>query len=273
MSLQLFELFKGFRLMDLLDIAIVAYVSYKAIQLIQGTRAVQLLKGLVVLLISTKLSEWLGLYTINWILRNTMTVGVIALLVVFQPELRRALEQLGRGEFFSSSLLGLAEEELNKVIDHIAEAAEELSKGQIGALIVLEKETGLNEYIETGVKIGGSVSTELLINIFMPNTPLHDGAVIVRNDMIVAAGCYLPLSENPNLSKELGTRHRAALGITEETDAVAIIVSEETGVVSVAKEGKLSRYLDVKTLKNMLRDIYEIKDKKPSLWHWRKNHA
>src|SRR5690606_35070491 len=128
-----------------------------------------------------------------------------------------------------------------------------LSKGQIGALIVLEKETGLNEYIETGVKIGGSVSTELLINIFMPNTPLHDGAVIVRNDMIVAAGCYLPLSENPNLSKELGTRHRAALGITEETDAVAIIVSEETGVVSVAKEGKLSRYLDVKTLKNMLR--------------------
>ena len=137
----------------------------------------------------------------------------------------------------------------------------------------MEKETGLNEYIETGVKIGGSVSTELLINIFMPNTPLHDGAVIVRNDMIVAAGCYLPLSENPNLSKELGTRHRAALGITEETDAVAIIVSEETGVVSVAKEGKLSRYLDVKTLKNMLRDIYEIKDKKPSLWHWRKNHA
>ena len=273
MSLQFLELFKGFRLMDLLDIAIVAYVSYKAIQLIQGTRAVQLLKGLVVLLVSTKVSEWLGLYTINWILQNTMTVGVIALLVVFQPELRRALEQLGRGKFFSSSLLGLAEEELNKVIDHIAEAAEELSKGQIGALIVLEKETGLNEYIETGVKIGGSVSTELLINIFMPNTPLHDGAVIVRNDMIVAAGCYLPLSENPNLSKELGTRHRAALGITEETDAVAIIVSEETGVVSVAKEGKLSRYLDVKTLKNMLRDIYEIKDKKPSLWHWRKNHA
>ena len=273
MSLQLFELFKGFRLIDLLDIAIVAYVSYKAIQLIQGTRAVQLLKGLVVLVASTKLSEWLGLYTINWILRNAMTVGVIALLIVFQPELRRALEQLGRGRFFSSPILGLAEEELNKVIDHIANAAIELSKSQIGALIILEKQTGLNEYIETGVKIGGIVTVELLINIFTPNTPLHDGAVIIQNDNIMAAGCYLPLTENPNLSKELGTRHRAALGITEETDAVAIIVSEETGVISVAKDGKLSRYLDVKTLKNMLRDIYEIKNKKPSLWKWRKDHA
>jgi len=273
MLLEILELFKGFRLMDLLDIAIVAYVSYKAIQLIQGTRAVQLLKGLVVLLVSTKVSEWLGLYTINWILQNTMTVGVIALLVVFQPELRRALEQIGRGKFFSSSIFGLTEEEMNKVIDYIANAAEELSRQQIGALMVLEKETGLNEYIESGVKIGGNVSTELLINIFIPNTPLHDGAVIIRNDRILAAGCYLPLTENPNLSKELGTRHRAALGITEETDAVAIIVSEETGVISVAKEGKLSRYLDVKTLKNMLKDIYEIKEKKPSLWYWRKNHA
>jgi diadenylate cyclase len=159
------------------------------------------------------------------------------------------------------------------VIDHIANAAIELSKSQIGALIILEKQTGLNEYIETGVKIGGFVTVELLINIFTPNTPLHDGAVIIQNDNIMAAGCYLPLTENPNLSKELGTRHRAALGITEETDAVAIIVSEETGVISVAKDGKLSRYLDVKTLKNMLRDIYEIKNKKPSLWKWRKDHA
>lgn len=273
MSLQLFELFKGFRLMDLLDIAIVAYVSYKAIQLIRGTRAVQLLKGLVVLVVSTKLSEWLGLYTINWILRNAMTVGVIALLIVFQPELRRVLEQLGRGKFFSTPLLGLGEKELNKIIDYIANAAEELAKDKIGALMVLEKQTGLNEYIETGVKISGDVSTELLINIFIPNTPLHDGAIVIRSDKIMAAGCYLPLTENPNLSKELGTRHRAALGITEETDAVAIIVSEETGVISVAKEGKLSRYLDVKTLKNMLKDIYEVKEKKTSLWNWRKTDA
>ena len=132
-----------------------------------------------------------------------MTVGVIALLIVFQPELRRALEQLGRGRFFSSPLLGLAEEELNRVIDHIASAAEKLSQNKIGALIILEKQTGLNEYIETGVKIGGLASTELLINLFVPNTPLHDGAIIIRNDRIMAAGCYLPLTENPNLSKEL----------------------------------------------------------------------
>jgi len=273
MSLQLLELFKGFRLMDLLDIAIVAYVSYKAITLIRGTRAVQLLKGLAVLVVSTKVSEWLGLYTINWILRNTMTVGVIALLIVFQPELRRGLEQLGRGRFFATPLLGLGDKELSRLLDHITEAAEELSKNRIGALMVLEKQTGLNEYIETGVKIGGNVTVELLLNIFVPNTPLHDGAVIIRNDKIVAAGCYLPLTENPNLSKELGTRHRAALGVTEESDAVAIIVSEETGVISVAKEGKLTRYLDVKTLKNMLRDIFEIKEKKPYLWQWRRSNG
>lgn len=270
MSLQVLELFKGFRLMDIADILIVAYVSYKAIELVQGTRAVQLLKGLVVLLVSTKLSEWLGLYTINWILRNTMTVGVIALLVVFQPELRRGLEQLGRGRFFSSPLLGLVDEEVDKVLEEIATAINALSQEKIGALIVLERETGLNEYSETGISIGGDVSTELLINIFIPNTPLHDGAVVIKNDKVVAASCYLPLTENPNLSKELGTRHRAALGVTEESDAVAIIVSEETGVISVAKEGKLTRYLDIKTLKSMLKDIYKMKDKKAPFWHWRR---
>ncbi len=273
MSLQFLELFKGFRLMDLLDIAIVAFVSYKAIQLIQGTSAVQLLKGLLVLVISTKLSEWLGLYTINWILRNAMTVGVIALLIVFQPELRRALEQIGRGRFFSAPLFGLGEEEMNRIIDHIAGATEELSKNNTGAIMVLERQTGLNEYIETGVKIGGFISGELIVNIFVPNTPLHDGAVIIRSDKIMAAGCYLPLTENPNLSKELGTRHRAALGVTEQSDAIAIIVSEETGVISVAREGKLSRYLDVKTLKNMLREVYEINDKKSSIWYWRRTNA
>lgn len=270
MSLQFLELFKGFRIMDIADIIIVAYVSYKAIRLVQGTRAVQLLKGLVVLVVSTKLSEWLGLYTINWILRNAMTVGVIALLVVFQPELRRALEQLGRGKFFSSPLLGLRDEEVDKVMEQLASAVSVMSRDKIGVLIVLERETGLNEYVETGIGIGAEVSAELLINIFIPNTPLHDGAVIIKNDKVVAASCYLPLTENPNLSKELGTRHRAALGVTEESDAVAVIVSEETGVISVAKEGKLTRYLDIKTLKSMLKDIYKLKDKKAPLWHWRR---
>lgn len=268
---QLLELIRQFRFRDLIDIAIVAYVSYKAIMLIKGTRAVQLIKGLVVLVISTKVSEWLGLYTINWLLRNTMTVGVIALLVVFQPELRRALEQLGRGRLFVTPFFSFSEEEVNKMINEMARAVQVLASNKIGALIVIERETGLNDVIETGLEIGGKLTTELLLNIFIPNTPLHDGAVLIRNDKIMAAGCFLPLTENPNLSKELGTRHRAALGITEQSDAVSIIVSEETGVISVAVDGKLTRYLDVMTFKEMIKSlIYTKEQKQIPLFNWRK---
>ncbi|HHU68740.1 MAG TPA: TIGR00159 family protein [Thermoanaerobacterales bacterium] len=268
---QLLELIRQFRFRDLIDIAIVAYVSYKAIMLIKGTRAVQLIKGLVVLVISTKVSEWLGLYTINWLLRNTMTVGVIALLVVFQPELRRALEQLGRGRLFVTPFFSFSEEEVNKMINEMARAVQVLASNKIGALIVIERETGLNDVIETGLEIGGKLTTELLLNIFIPNTPLHDGAVLIRNDKIMAAGCFLPLTENPNLSKELGTRHRAALGITEQSDAVSIIVSEETGVISVAVEGKLTRYLDIMTFKEMIKSLLYTKEQKQiPLFNWRK---
>lgn len=268
---QLLELIRQFRFRDLIDIAIVAYVSYKAIMLIKGTRAVQLIKGLVVLAISTKVSEWLGLYTINWLLRNTMTVGVIALLVVFQPELRRALEQLGRGRLFVTPFFSFSEEEVNKMINEMARAVQVLASNKIGALIVIERETGLNDVIETGLEIGGKLTTELLLNIFIPNTPLHDGAVLIRNDKIMAAGCFLPLTENPNLSKELGTRHRAALGITEQSDAVSIIVSEETGVISVAVEGKLTRYLDIMTFKEMIKSLLYTKEQKQiPLFNWRK---
>lgn len=268
---QLLELIRQFRFRDLIDIAIVAYVSYKAIMLIKGTRAVQLIKGLVVLAISTKVSEWLGLYTINWLLRNTMTVGVIALLVVFQPELRGALEQLGRGRLFVTPFFSFSEEEVNKMINEMARAVQVLASNKIGALIVIERETGLNDVIETGLEIGGKLTTELLLNIFIPNTPLHDGAVLIRNDKIMAAGCFLPLTENPNLSKELGTRHRAALGITEQSDAVSIIVSEETGVISVAVEGKLTRYLDIMTFKEMIKSLLYTKEQKQiPLFNWRK---
>lgn len=273
MSYRLPELFQQFRIMDAVDILIVAYVSYKLIQLIRGTRAVQLIKGLAVLVVSTKASEWLGLYTINWLLRNTMTVGVIALLIVFQPELRRGLEQLGRGKVFIKPFFSMGEEEINRIINEIARAAQYFSKNKIGSLVVLERETGLNEYIETGISLGSRLSAELLVNLFVPNTPLHDGAVIIRNDKIMAAACFLPLTENPNLSKELGTRHRAALGITEQSDAIAIIVSEETGVISVAVNGKLTRYLDYKTLKEMLKDLYQLKEQSPLyLWNWRKSN-
>lgn len=268
---QIIELIGQFRFRDLIDIAIVAYVSYKAIMLIKGTRAVQLIKGLAVLIISTKASEWLELYTINWLLRNTMTVGVIALLVVFQPELRRALEQLGRGRLFVTPFFSFSEEEVNKMISELARAVQSFASNKVGALIVIERKTGLNDVMETGLEIGGKLTTELLLNIFIPNTPLHDGAVLIRNDKIMAAGCFLPLTENPNLSKELGTRHRAALGITEQSDAVSIIVSEETGVISVAVEGKLTRYLDVMTFKEMIKSlIYTKEQKQIPLFNWRK---
>lgn len=272
---QIMELFRQLRFMDLIDIAIVAYVAYRAILLIRGTRAVQLIKGLAVLIISTKASEWLGLYTINWLLRNTMTVGVIALLIVFQPELRRALEQLGRGGFLVNPFFSISEEEINKLINELAHAVQVFTKNKMGALIVLERNTGLNEVIETGVEIGGKVTAELLVNIFIPNTPLHDGAVVIRNDKIMAAGCFLPLTENPNLSKELGTRHRAALGITEQSDAVSIIVSEETGVISVAVDGKLTRYLDIKTFKEMIKNLLHSKkeQKQIPIFKWRKSNG
>lgn len=272
---QIMELFKQLRFMDLIDIAIVAYVAYRAILLIRGTRAVQLIKGLAVLIISTKASEWLGLYTINWLLRNTMTVGVIALLIVFQPELRRALEQLGRGGFLVNPFFSISEEEINKLINELAHAVQVFTKNKMGTLIVLERNTGLNEVIETGIEIGGKVTAELLVNIFIPNTPLHDGAVVIRNDKIMAAGCFLPLTENPNLSKELGTRHRAALGITEQSDAVSIIVSEETGVISVAVDGKLTRYLDIKTFKEMIKNLLHSKkeQKQIPIFKWRKSNG
>lgn len=265
------ELFRQFRIMDAVDIAIMAYVCYKIIYVIRGTRAVQLIKGLAVLIVATKVSEWLGLFTINWVLRNTMTVGVIALLIVFQPELRRGLEQLGRGRMLIKPFFGMGEEEVNKVINELARAVQVFNKNKIGALIVLERQTGINEYIETGIPVGGNVTAELLVNIFVPNTPLHDGATIIRNDKIMAAGCFLPLTDNPNLSKELGTRHRAALGITEQSDAVAVIVSEETGVISVAVDGKLTRYLEIKTLKEMLKALYHPKENPSlSIFSWRK---
>ncbi|HHY13975.1 MAG TPA: TIGR00159 family protein [Thermoanaerobacterales bacterium] len=269
---QVLELVGQFRLRDLIDIAIVAYVFYNVTMLIKGTRAVQLIKGLAVLVMSTKASEWLGLYTINWLLRNTMTVGVIALLIVFQPELRRALEQLGRGGLFIAPFFSFSEEEINKIINEFSRAIQYFASNKIGALIVIERETGLTDVMETGLEIGGKLTTELLLNTFIPNTPLHDGAVIIRDDKIMAAGCFLPLTENPNLSKELGTRHRAALGITEQTDAISIIVSEETGVISVAVDGKLTRYLDIMTFKEMIKDlIYTKEQKQIPFFNWRKS--
>lgn len=237
-----------------IDILIVAFVIYKLLLLIKGTRAVQLLKGLAVLLIASAVSAQFHLSTINWLLGKTWTALAVALPVVFQPELRRALEQLGRGGLFTRRSL-LAEEEARHVAHEISITAETLSKRRVGALMVITRETGLLEYVESGVKLDALVSEEVLINIFEPNTPLHDGAAIMGGNRILAAACYLPLTENPFLSTELGTRHRAALGITEQSDAVAVVVSEETGVISLASGGKLMRGMRRVDLEKKLGDI------------------
>lgn len=266
------RLFSNLRMRDIIDILLVAIVIYKLSTLIKETRAEQLTKGIVVLLVLTKLTEpkWLNLITINWLLTNAMTLGALAILIVFQPELRRGLEYIGRSRFLTKSLIEIRGESLSKVVGEIVEAAASLSRQKIGALIVIERQTGLNEVAETGTSINGLVSSDLLINIFIPNTPLHDGAVIIKDDKIKAAACFLPLTDNTNLSKELGTRHRAALGISEKSDSLSIIVSEETGAISIAENGNISRYLDTKTLTQILLDMYKPStDRQTFISKWR----
>lgn len=250
---------------DAIDILIVAYIIYKLIQLVRGTRAVQLLKGIFVLVITWGLSTWFNLYTLKWLMNQMFTFGVVSVLIIFQPELRRALEQLGRGKLFSRS--SMPDEEVSRSINELIKAVNYLAKRKIGALIVFERDTGLNEYTESGIKMESRMSSELLINIFIPNTPLHDGAVIIRGGQIAAAACYLPLSENPFISKELGTRHRAAIGVSEVTDAISVVVSEETGQVSLAINGLVVR--DIKE-ESLISKLYteltpkpKISDKKP----------
>lgn len=239
-------------LTSIVDIAIVAYVLYRLFMLIRGTRAVQLIKGVVALVIATTVSGWLHLYTINWLMRQAQVMLLVALPVVFQPELRRALEQIGRGRIFARSFMLFGEEELKRVIEQVTHAAELLAKSKTGALMVIEREVGLKDIAETGTPIDGVISAEFLVNIFVPKTPLHDGAVILRGDRIVAAGCFLPMTDRQDLERELGARHRSALGITEHSDALAVVVSEETGSISLASGGKLIRHLDVKTLAELL---------------------
>ncbi|MBZ4688619.1 MAG: diadenylate cyclase [Clostridia bacterium] len=270
------RLFKYFNIIDILliilDIAVVAFLIYKLIMIIRGTRAVQLIKGLVVLIAVYFISDVLKLTTLNWLLKQVQLMIVVALPVVFQPELRRALEQLGRGKIFARPISFLGVEDMSRLINEYLRTVQVLSKNKYGALIIIEQETGLNDYIDTGIKLDGVVSTELLVNIFVPNTPLHDGAVIIRGDRVAAAGCFLPLTDSPYLSKQLGTRHRAALGITEISDAVAIIVSEETGTISVAHDGELTRYLDEDNLKEILEDLLLTKNNhgNGSFWPLRK---
>lgn len=225
---------------EAVDIAVVSYIIYKLILLVRGTRAVQLLQGIIVLILVFAVSYIFELYTLQWLMNQLFTIGILAIFIIFQPELRRALEKIGQGSIFS---FGYADEDqqVHERINQVIDAARYLAERRIGALIVFERETGLSEYIESGTKLDAKVSAPLLINIFIPNTPLHDGAVIIRRGKIAAAGCYLPLSENPFISKELGTRHRAGIGMSEVSDAIVVIVSEETGQISLAIQGQMVR--------------------------------
>ncbi|QHW32714.1 TIGR00159 family protein [Paenibacillus rhizovicinus] len=237
---------------DIIDISVVSYIIYKLILLVRGTKAVQLFKGILVLVVTWAISTWFDLYTLKWLMNQMFTLGVFAVLVIFQPELRRALEQLGRGKLFGRT--SVEEQDISDRINAIIKALNYMAKRKIGALIVFERTTGLQDYTESGIRMESIVSSELLINIFIPNTPLHDGAVIIGGNQIKAAGCYLPLSENPFISKELGTRHRAAIGITEVCDAVSVIVSEETGQISLAVGGMIVR--DIKE-ESLISKLYE----------------
>lgn len=248
-------------LRSLLDIAIVSYLFYRLLALIRGSRAEQLLKGLVLLLAFSAIASFLKLTMVSWLVEKLWILFAIVLPIVFQPELRRLLEQLGRGHFFSTHDTEWEKDEYEIIIEQIADAAATLSSTRTGALIILTRETDISEYMDSGVEMDSMVSAGLLINIFVPNTPLHDGAVIIKEGRISKAACFLPLSDNPYLDKKVGTRHRAGLGIAEVSDAVSIIVSEETGKISIAREGALSQCSDAQNLKEMLMNEFVVQEK------------
>lgn len=258
-------------LLDIVDIFIVAIILYKLYEMLQDTRAITLVKGLLVLLGLTIICNWLELHVIYWLLQKTVTLLFVALPIVFQPELRRTLEHLGQGRFFGRSVL-LNAEEVRSLVDELDRAVMELSAKKIGALLVMEREMGLNDISATGIQIDGLISADFLMNVFIPNTPLHDGAAVIRGKRMIAAGCLLPLTDNRTLSTELGTRHRAAIGLSEQCDALVVVVSEETGTVSIAENGRIIRHLDSDMLKAHLRPIFAPKTEslKDMVANWRK---
>ncbi len=233
------DVFTLHNFVNLIDIVVVWFIIYTLIMMIRGTKAVQLLRGIVIIALIKIVSVWVGLTTVSWIMDQVITWGVIALVIIFQPEIRRGLEHLGRGSLF---VRGKKENEAaKKLITALDRAIQYMSKRRIGALITIQMNTGLEEYIETGIDLDADVSGELLINIFIPNTPLHDGAVIIKGNRVAVAAAYLPLSQSNLIPKELGTRHRAAVGISELTDALTIVISEETGEVSITQNNELLR--------------------------------
>ena len=244
-----------------MDVVLVALVLYQILRLVKHTRAFQILRGVALLLVLTGLTNLLGFTTISWLLNQVVYVSSIAVIVIFQPELRKALERIGRGRsaksgsYFKNGQSGMSNSAA-KIVEEFSEALLNLSARKIGALIVMEGKIGLQDHIGTGTRLDADISAALLEQIFEPNTPLHDGAVIINNDKIVSAGCFLPLSDDFSISRELGTRHRAALGISEISDSTTFIVSEETGTISIAREGKLERGLNKSDIEEILAGQY-----------------
>lgn len=243
-----------------LEILIMWFILHMVLLFIITSRAIQVLKGLIILLIACFIFQKLKLDTVNWIVTNLFPISVLALFIIFQPEIRMGLSQIGKKHIFRTAL---GEEQ---IIGEIVKSVIGLSKKKIGAIIAIERQSGLKPYIESGVQVDSKVSSELLHTIFMPNTPLHDGGVVVQGGRIVSAACLFPLTQDPAISKTMGTRHRAAIGLTEETDAVVIVISEETGSVSVASNGKLTRDVDKDVLTNILEEIYKSKEEKYHLF-------
>lgn len=241
---------------DLLDILIVSYFYYKIYNVISNTRAIQLFKGLVVFFILLRLSSAAELRMVSFVLESVLTYGLLALVILFQPELRKALEHLGRSKIFDTFLFKTKRSKDTSVIDELVETVMDLSENKIGALMVFEGEIGLKDVIETGTQLNAEVSGPLIKNIFTPNSPLHDGAMIIRGETLMAAGCLLPLSNDRNVNRDLGTRHRAALGMSVVSDALILVVSEETGIISLAHDNVLTRFLDEEGLHEKLTDFY-----------------
>ena len=247
---------RNFRLADAVDIAIVSFVVYKVLNFIKETRAQKLVRGIAILLLVFFLSDLFDLYLLNWLLKGFATMGLFALVVLFQPEIRRGLEQMGRRGLVSQQFKSVDKEHAMEFVSAMVTAIDDFSATRTGALIAIERDTMLNDIIETGAVVDAKMSVRLIENLFYEGSPLHDGAVIIRGDRIHAASCVLPLTENKNLGRNLGTRHRAGVGLSEVSDALVIIVSEESGVISVAENGKLRRFMDLKSIEKMLLNIY-----------------
>lgn len=252
---------------DIVEIIVMSVVIYYIILWFRKSRAWVLLKGIFVLVLFMIVASLFHLTTLLWIINKTLSAGIIAIVIIFQPELRRALEELGKNNVISKVLKfegsNIDTNFSDNSVEEITRATLEMAKSKTGALIVISQQHDLSQFIETGIRMDAKISSQLLINIFEKNTPLHDGAVIIEQDRVIAATCYLPLSESSSLSKELGTRHRAAMGISEVSDCIVVIVSEETGSISIAKEGKLIRYADASILKNELMKAQNKEEVKP----------